>query len=395
VATEAVREWRREVKTALKRGKLPDTYFVSSFAAAPYHACAHGCLYCDGRAEKYYVEGEFERDITIRANFPAVFAADVAKLRERGIVMFGSGVTDPYQPLEAREKLMRAAAETLLEAGLPALILTKSALPLRDLDLWAGLAACAGCTLYVSLVTLDDRVRAAFEPGASPVDERLEMLRAFKAAGCNTGILAMPLLPGICDGEAQMDALFRKAAELHVDVLMPGGLTLRPGRQKNTYLAALERYDPSLVPFYQNLYRENRSSGAPLPQRSERLRPLRRNLLRRHGLQDIVSHRLYRNRLALHDELFVLLHHLEALYPAADTRPLREARNRYRDWLLERKAFFARRRRLSYRILEEELRGEFACGRFRAVLANDRLFAFLANLVLADKTLDYHTLSWQ
>jgi len=227
------------------------------------------------------------------------------------------------------------------------------------------------------------------------VEERLEMLRAFRAAGCNTGMLAMPLLPGICDGEAKMDALFRQAAELHVDVLMPGGLTLRPGRQKQTFFSALEHYDPTLVPFYQNLYRENRASGAPLPQRSERLRPLRRDLLCRHGLIDIVPHRLYHNRLAVHDELYVVMHHLEQLYPAADTRRLKAARNRYHDWLLERKAFFARRRKLSYRILEDELRNEFATGRFGSILANDRLFAFLSHLVLEDKTLDYHTLCRQ
>ena len=43
------------------------------------------------------------------------------------------------------------------------------------------------------------------QPAASPVEARLETLRAFKVRGCGVGAAAMPLLPFLTDGDAQLD----------------------------------------------------------------------------------------------------------------------------------------------------------------------------------------------
>ncbi|MCD4829534.1 MAG: radical SAM protein [Candidatus Cloacimonetes bacterium] len=385
---------RVEVKTVLRRHKLPDSYFVSRFAAAPYRACAHACKYCDGRAEKYWVEGDFERDIVVRANFAEVFEREVRKLRERGIVMFGSGVTDSYQPVEADEGLMRRAAQILLEAELPAMVMTKSALALRDLDLWSELNSRAGFTLLMTIVTLDEDVRRAFEPNASPIQARLDTLRAFKQAGCGVGVMAMPLLPWLGYDPDHLEPLFGAFADIGVDVVLPGGLTLRPGRQKDTFLATLNQFAPELLPRYKELYRENRPSGTPLASVSAERRKECQAILDRLGLNTRLPHRLYRDRLSLADELYVLTGHMHQLFGHHDTKTLTAARNRYRDWLLEHRGYIARRRNLHYSLLDTQLRDEFASGRFRAVLRNDRLFDFLSQRVLHDKTYDYLNRQW-
>ena len=90
-----------EAKSGLSRARLPDAFLVSLYRAlAPYRGCGHGCAYCDGRAERYYVDGDFERDIAVRRNLPERVALDVAASREYGAVCIGSGVTDVYQPAE-------------------------------------------------------------------------------------------------------------------------------------------------------------------------------------------------------------------------------------------------------------------------------------------------------
>jgi DNA repair photolyase len=33
-----------------------------------YRGCTHNCAYCDGRAEGYYVSGEFGSDIEVKIN---------------------------------------------------------------------------------------------------------------------------------------------------------------------------------------------------------------------------------------------------------------------------------------------------------------------------------------
>ncbi len=63
-------------------------------------ACGHGCAYCDGRAERYWVEGDFQRDIVARENIAELLRAELPRLRERAPIAVGSGISDAYQPVE-------------------------------------------------------------------------------------------------------------------------------------------------------------------------------------------------------------------------------------------------------------------------------------------------------
>ena len=217
----------------LKPADLPDNFTRSLYKVAPYRGCAHGCRYCDGRAERYYVEGDFERDIVVRKTIPERLAHDLPTCRERGIVAFGSGTTDPYQPLESTEDITGACAALLSSPqvnslGLPAMVMTKSALALRDLDHWKAVNEAGGFLLMVSLTSMDEGLREIMEPGASTFRERLALLKKFKEAGCAVGILAMPFLPGLSDGAASISGLYSEALAIGVDFIMPGDLPCVP-----------------------------------------------------------------------------------------------------------------------------------------------------------------------
>ena len=244
----------------LRAAALPDNFTRSLYKIAPYKGCGHGCRYCDGRAERYYVEGDFECDIEIRRNIPQRLEAELPTLRERGIIAFGSGVTVPYQPLEATEGLMGRCAEILADSPFPfpALVMTKSSLALRDLPLWEKVKDRAGFILLVSISSLDESIRRVMEPGASSFQARLDMLKAFKEAGCIVGILAMPLLPGISDNEASIRRLYTACVDIGTDFVLPGGLTLRPGRQKDFFLKSLGSYRPDLLKKTEELYSEEK-----------------------------------------------------------------------------------------------------------------------------------------
>lgn len=54
----------------------------------------NGCVYCDGRAEKYYVEGDFDKDIVVRDNIDQILLKELSTIREKGPVSISSGVTD-------------------------------------------------------------------------------------------------------------------------------------------------------------------------------------------------------------------------------------------------------------------------------------------------------------
>ncbi len=394
MSSPAVRPHPREVKTLLRKGRLSEPFLAAKYRFSPYSACEHGCLYCDGRAERYYVEGEFDRDIVVRTNAPALLDAELGRLREKGIVSIGSGITDAYQPLEARMLLTRRCAEALARHGRAAALLTKSALAGRDLDLWAAVGERAGFVLLVSLVYADDSPRALFEPRASSVGDRLAMLAAFKRRGCAVGVLAMPLLPSISDSGEQIAALLTALRQVPVDFVIPGGLTLRPGRQKELFFETLRHHHGDLLPRYEELYAENRASGAPRAAYSRDLQRRCSLLLAESGLPALVPHAVYRGRLELYDELHVLLLHMIDLYRGrgVEVGPLREAQRRYVGWLAPRKAGYDRRRSWSHTMLAEELRALCASRELEALLANDRLVAFVREVVLERRTFDYVSL---
>jgi len=387
-----------EAKSGLSRARLPDAFLVSLYRAlAPYRGCGHGCAYCDGRAERYYVDGDFERDIAVRRNVAERIEEDVAggaATREYGAVCLGSGVTDVYQPLERELGLTRRALEALVPAGLPVVVLTKSDLVLRDFDV---LSRFPKALVIVTVTTTDDETASMLEPGASPPSARLAVVREARARGFRSGVMAMPLCPGIPDGS--VGALLDACIEAGAEFVYPGGLTLRPGRQKEFYLAAIERRGPALRADYDALYAEDRPSGMPLSSRSSELARRLDRLVRARGLPAMIPHGVYRELLSPPDALHVLFRHMQSLYAARgiDVRPLREATDRYADWLTAERAALRRSygRSRAPSLLPEPFPVTGALTeRLRdisGVIGNERLAA-LASDVVAGGVFDYAAL---
>jgi DNA repair photolyase len=383
-----------DVKRALSKTDLPQTFIPSKARFSPYRACEHACKYCDGRAEKYYVEGNFERDVVVRRNLPELLKQELEKLREPTIVSIGSGVSDPYQPVDRAEMLMARSAAILEDLSIPATVMTKSSLPLRDIETWSSLNRKKQFFLIVSLTTLDDAIREVFEPHSSPVSERLDMLRKFKARGCRVGVLAMPLLPHITDTEENVHALWKELADIGVDFAMPGGLTLRPGIQKDTFMETLQQYSGDLVSRYHHIYREDRASGAPAA--DYYLNILQRNaaLSQQYGIPPEVPHYTYRNLLPVYDEISLLLAHMASLYRARriNTHRLESSLKRYVEWFTEHKRYFNRHRSQRFTELEDRVRETCRSGTMEEVLDNRKLAAFVSKVALERLVFDYNRL---
>ncbi len=389
-----LRPHERTVKTALKKANLSDSFVVGKYRCSPYMACQHGCVYCDGRAERYFVEGDFSRDIVVRTNLPDLLSEELPRLREKGFITVGSGITDAYQPLEAEKKLTRRCAEVFAAFNSPVTVMTKSSLALRDIDVWKKVAAGPGFMFLVSLTFTNDEERRIFEPGASSVEERIETLKKYKDAGCYTGILAMPLLPRITDTDENLEALFHLATAAQVDFIMPAGLTLRPGRQKSFFFNQITETHPALLPLYEELYHENRESGVTVASYRKQLEKRTTGYNTRYNIPFLVPHRVYRGRVHAYDEMNVLLHHMLELYNArgVNTNPLKSGIKNYIAWLTERKGEYNRKRSVSFRWLDRELENAVISGKIAALLENERLAGFFREIVLEKRIFDYSKL---
>lgn len=383
-----------DVKSIKKNTKLPDTYFVSKFGFSPYKACEHACKYCDGRSEKYYVEGDFEKDIVIRQNIPEVLEMSLNKFREKGIIGISSGVSDPYQPVEHKERLMEKCAKIIGDYEYPAMLFTKSNMVMRDIDLWERVHKKAGFTLMMSNVYPDDGIRKIFEPYASSVESRIETLKAFKERGMSVGVLAMPILPFLTDHPDQLKHMVEQYKAIDIDVVMPGSMTLRPGINKNTYFDVIEEHFPHLLNDYKKLYSENKQSGSPKKQYADHVHGQFGKIIADHGIPERIPHRLYKNRMPIYDELYILMSHMIGMYDHRNVNVdnLVLARKAYSKWLLDQKNYYNRRRNLGFNELESKVINMLDNRSMMELFHNEKLVNFFREIILHQKVFNYTTL---
>jgi DNA repair photolyase len=313
---QATKTLEVEAKSLLLRRRRVDSWFLSALGMNLYRGCTHDCAYCDGRAEKYQVTGEFGREVTVKTNAPALLRRELSAKRRvplrRSYVFLGGGVGDSYQPLEAPYGLTRQALEILLESGWPVHILTKSSLVERDFDLLARSKERAGAIVSMSLSTARDEIGAVFEPGCARPSRRLETLARAKAAGIATGVYLMPVIPFVTDTAELLDETLARVAAVGVDFVMFGGMTLKVGRQQEHFMRVLGEARPELVAKVARLYPGDPWGGADRRYYAE----VERRFVaaaRRHGVRRRMPARLFRTILGQNDLVAVLLEGLDYL----------------------------------------------------------------------------------
>jgi DNA repair photolyase len=142
---------------------------------------------------------------------PRLLRSELASPGWAGEAIALSGVTDPYQPLEAKLKITRGCLEVMAECRQPVSVVTKSRLITRDLDLLAKLARYGAVTVAISVTTLDPGLAAVMEPRASRPADRLRAIRDLADAGIPVMMYTAPIIPGLNDRE--LPSLLQAASE--------------------------------------------------------------------------------------------------------------------------------------------------------------------------------------
>jgi DNA repair photolyase len=139
------------------------------------------------------------------------------------------------------------------EKGLSVCIITKSALVTRDVDLLSTLANRSKLTIHLSLITLDRELARRIEPRAPTPEARVRALERLAAAGIDVGINVMPVLPGITDRPAMLDAVVRRVKAAGASHVNACALRLQSAARKR-YLPFIELEFPRLAPSYRIAY---------------------------------------------------------------------------------------------------------------------------------------------
>ena len=201
-ATEVQLERARRIVTY---NQSPDIAFDRSIN--PYRGCEHGCIYCYARPSHCFLglsAGlDFETKLFAKPDAAALLRRELAAPGYQPQAIALGANTDPYQPIERGHRLTRQILEILAQTRHPVIVVTKSALVERDIDILAEMAAQGLAGVAISITTLDRGLARRMEPRASTPAKRLGALEALARAGVPTTVLVAPVIPALNDSEIE------------------------------------------------------------------------------------------------------------------------------------------------------------------------------------------------
>jgi DNA repair photolyase len=202
-----------EPRTIIARNSSPDISFDRSIN--PYRGCEHGCIYCFARPTHAYHDLspglDFESKLFAKPGAARLLRIELGKPGYQCRPIAIGTNTDPYQPIEAKWRIMRGVLEVLAETKHPVMITTKSDRVLRDIDLLAELAKQRLVGVALSVTSLEPAISRTLEPRAPAARKRLAAVKALNEAGIPCSVAIAPVVPGITDHE--LEHIVEAAAE--------------------------------------------------------------------------------------------------------------------------------------------------------------------------------------
>lgn len=233
---------------------MPFTWTIN-----PYRGCEFACKYCYARYTHEFMEMrdglEFERKIYVKQHAAELLRQELKRVKADESIALGTA-TDPYQPAERRFEVTRGILEEFSRhRGFELGIVTKSNLVVRDLEVLKNVARANKVSVHVTVTTLETELARILEPRAPRPDLRIEAVRELAQAGIRVGISCSPVIPGITDSPAHLEALVRAAAEAGADYIFANPLFLKPCSAA-VFLPFLEQNFPHLAESYRERYQD-------------------------------------------------------------------------------------------------------------------------------------------
>jgi len=166
------------------------TGFLSGYTHSlnPYTGCTFACSYCYVRQMpvSLFKSGDWGEWVDIKKNAAELLRNELQKAKKKGkVTIFMSSSTDPYQPIESKERVTRSLLELMLEDPPDFLFIqTRSPLVKRDIDLLSQFNDKVRVSMTIE--TDKENIRKYFTPEAPPIQARLKTLEVLAEAGIPT-----------------------------------------------------------------------------------------------------------------------------------------------------------------------------------------------------------------
>ena len=210
------------------------------YSLNPYTGCTHACFYC--YITSYIPDGFRGRE---KKNFLRKLKLDLEEAN-RSIPVSISNSTDPYQPIEKEIKQTREVLKLLKEKGFRAIIVTKSDLILRDIDILKEMKV----TVSFTIITIDKGLSQKIEPLASPPLRRIEAMKRLKAEGIPVSLRLDPIIPYLNDNENEWERLIDSVSP-YIEQVIASTFKLKPDSWRRFKIKFREEWQKA-----KNLYLE-------------------------------------------------------------------------------------------------------------------------------------------
>jgi DNA repair photolyase len=170
--------------------KSPLCTCPQKYSFNPYTGCSHRCIYCYATyIPNFYL-------VRRKKNLIQRVKKDLEKIPKNSIISI-SNSSDPYLIEEEKYQDFKNCLQVFKNYDLRILIITKSDLILRDLDLLRELRVAATFTI----TSLDPKIYKKLEPFAPPPEKRLKAIEKLSKFGIKTGLRLDPIFLYSTDGE--------------------------------------------------------------------------------------------------------------------------------------------------------------------------------------------------
>ena len=197
------------------------------YSFSPYTGCSHACVYCYITS---YIPNPFHA--RLKKDLFKRLKKEVKKI-DKNLYISMANSSDPYTPEEKELMATRKSLKIFKENEIKVLIITKSDIVARDIDIIGDMHA----SVSITLTSLNDKKMATIERRAPPPSRRLEAMEELHSNGIPCSIRLDPIIPTINDDE--LEEIVREASRYCSHIVTS---TIKPRRDSLKRIAAVIPY---------------------------------------------------------------------------------------------------------------------------------------------------------
>ena len=179
---------------------------LADYVINNYAGCQYSCLYCYARYSKRNLKHkrEWGSFVDVKINAPELLEKELEKIQPKKVLL--GSITEVYQPVEKKYSITRKLLEILAAHKIEIVILTRSDMILRDLDI---LEKFPKVSIFFTISDRGGAISNLFENGSPSFEKRLFAVKKLIEKNINVWAHIGPVIPFFTDTVSIIEDLIK------------------------------------------------------------------------------------------------------------------------------------------------------------------------------------------